>query len=173
MIECLIKTWGLEELANSIKFQSLVDDDPQNTDGDILSENQNLMDIIDRQGLRHSQYEEVVHSIHEAGFVIPGDELVSEQFKAYKYAAEKKEKVSKTKAQKEYQQYLMGKKKKHNADLKKLKKKLAKAKTKYGAEFICATFLPELNFHKNSFDLINEKFESSMVWSVLQKLSRQ
>ena len=105
--------------------------------------------------------------------MIPGDELVSEQFKAYKYAVEKKEKVSKTKAQKEYQQYLMGKKKKHNADLIKLKKKLAKTKTRYGAEFICTTFLPELNFHKNSFDLINEKFESSMVWSVLQQLSRQ
>ena len=131
------------------------------------------MDIIDRQGLRHSQYEEAVHLIHEAGLVISGDELVSEQFKAYKQATKDNEKISKTKAQKEYQQRLMERKKKHNADQKKLKKKLTKTKTKYGAEFICATFLPELNFHKNSFDLINEKFESSMVWSVLQKLSKQ
>ena len=173
VIECLIETWDLEELANSIKFRSLVDDDPQNTVGDILSENKNIMDIIDRQGLRHSQYEEAVHLIHEAGLVISGDELVSEQFKAYKQATKDNEKISKTKAQKQLQEHLMNKKKKHNADLIKLKKKLAKTKTRYGAEFICATFLPELNFHKNSFDLINEKFESSMVWSVLQQLSRQ
>ena len=173
VIECLIDAWNLGELARLIKFHSLVDYDSEYVARDILTENENLMDIIDVRGLRHSQYEEAVHLIHKAGLIIPGDELVSEQFKAYKKAADKKEKVSKTKAQKEYQQYLAGKKKKHNADLKKLKKKLAKAKINYGAEFICSTFLPELNFHKNSFDLINEKFESSMVWSVLQKLSRQ
>ena len=125
VIECLIEIWKLEELAHSIKFQSVIGDDPHYIVNDMLRNDQNIMEIIDRKGLRHSNYEEVVHLIHEAGLVIPGDELVSEQFKAYKYAAEKKEKVSKTKAQKEYQQYLMGKKKKHNADLKKLKKKLA------------------------------------------------
>ena len=173
VIECLIDAWNLEELAKLIKFHSLVDDDSEYIVRDVLTENQNLMDIIDMRGLRHSQYEKAVHLIHEAGLVIPGDELVSEQFKAYKNAAENNEKISKTKAQKEYQQRLMERKKKHNADQKKLKKKLTKTKTKYGAEFICATFLPELNFHKNSFDLINEKFESSMVWSVLQKLSKQ
>ena len=52
------------------------------------------MDIIDMQGLRHSQYEEAVHLIHEAGFVIPGDELVSEQFKVYRQIAETNRKTS-------------------------------------------------------------------------------
>jgi hypothetical protein len=173
VIECLIETWKLEELADSIKFQSMISNDPHYIVNDMLRNDQNIMEIIDRKGLRHSNYEEVVHLIHKAGLMIPGDELVSEQFKVYRQIAETSRKTSEAEALKQHQQHQIKKKKKHNLELKNMKKKLATVQTRYGAEFICATFLPELNFHRNSFDLINDKFESSIVWSILQKLGKQ
>ena len=161
-------SWDMPDLLREIKFTDLREQPEENFVRDLLGKNYKL---IDRRGLLHEQYEEIVHLIHERGLDIPGDELVSEKFKIYRYETDEKHEQEIKDIRKEHAKRDKERKTKHLQEYGRLNKKFRYKRSRFGPSFICNNFLTELNFHKDSFDNLDEKFESSDIWKHLKKLN--
>jgi len=168
LIFMFAESWEMEDLLSDIKFTKLREEKEVNFVKTLLDGHSNL---IDRRGLSHEQYEEVVHLIHERGLNVPGDELVSEQFKVYRHEISKKHDIDIKEIRKENDARMKERKKIHMQDMKALNKKFRNKKPRYGPAFICKNFLKRLNVHKDSFDNLDDKFESSDIWDHLLKLN--
>jgi hypothetical protein len=171
IIHCLSEDWNLQELLDEIKYKSLQKKGANTVAAEIIGMTQGLASYIDETGLRHSQYEEIVYLIHKKGLKIPGDELIFEEFELYIKKTDKQQKKSIEKINKEHEKLIKRRQNKHQVDMRVLKRKISNKQQKYGPAFICSTFLNKLNFHKNSFDLISDNFESSHIWIILLKLN--
>ena len=167
LIFMFAEAWEMENLLIEIKFTKLREETEANFVKTLLNDHS---DLIDRKGLSHEQYEEVVHLIHERGLNIPGDELVSEQFKVYRHEIGEKHNRDIKEIRKINDARMRERKKLHMEDMKELNKKFRNKKPRFGPAFICKNFLKKLNFHKNSFDNLDDKFESSDIWDHLLKL---
>ncbi len=161
-------SWNITDLLVEIKFTELREQPEENFVRDLLGKNYKL---LDRRGLLHEQYEETVHLIHERGLNIPGDELVSEKFKIYRYETDEKHEQEIKDIRKEHAIRDKERKTKHLEEYRRLNKKFRYKRSRFGPSFICNNFLTELNFHKDSFDNLDEKFESSDIWKHLKKLN--
>lgn len=167
LIYMFAESWEMNDLLRDIKFTKLREEKETNFVKTLLNDHSGL---IDRRGLYHEQYEEVVHLIHERGLNIPGDELVSEQFKIYRHEIGKRHNTDIKEIRKQNDARMRERKNKHMEDMKTLNKKFRNKKPRYGPAFICKNFIKKLNFHKNSFDNLDDKFESSDIWDHLLKL---
>ena len=145
LILYLAEFWDLEDILSDIKFNkydgnNLIED----TDHflfEILLSHDKVVDLIDKSGLRHRDYEEIVYLIHQNGLIIPGDELISEQFEKYKISTENQHKKSITDLSDKHNKSIKQRKKKHQDQLKNLKTKFKHKRKKYGPVFISQVFL--------------------------------
>jgi hypothetical protein len=161
LIKSFSQAWKLNDLLDEIRFESFT-----LTDSDLL-EDEDLGSLVDQQGLRHSQYLQMLTLIKKNGLNVPGDELIIEEFELFRAEQKKKNKITEA----YYQKILKDRQKKHNDLRKSLNRKITNTKQSFGPAFICITFLSELNFHKNSFDTLNDNFESNSIWDILKKLN--
>ena len=168
LIYMFADSWEMNDLLASIKFTKLREEKEANFVRSLLSDHSNL---IDKRGLSHEQYEEIVHLIHEYGLNVPGDELVSEQFRLYRHEIDKKHNSDIKEIRKENDVRMRERKKIHMQDMKALNKKFRNKKPRYGPAFICKSFLKKLNLHRDSFDNLDDKFENSDIWDHLIKLN--
>ncbi len=168
LITLFASSWNLSGLLKVIKFNKLREESDSSFIKSLLKGNAK---ILDNRGLSHEQYEETVHLIHEQGLNIPGDELVSEQFQLYRYQIDKKHASDIKDIRRENDLRNKERKEKYKQTMKDLNKKFRYNKNKYGPAFICRQFLTELNFHKDSFDNLDEKFENLDIWNYLSKLN--
>ena len=168
LIYMFADSWEMNDLLASIKFTKLREEKEANFVRSLLGDHSNL---IDKSGLSHEQYEEIVHLIHEYGLNVPGDELVSEQFRLYRHEIGKKHDSDIKQIRKENDVRMRERKKVHMQDMKALNKKFRNKKPRYGPAFICKSFLKKLNLHRDSFDNLDDKFENSDIWDHLIKLN--
>ena len=161
LIESLSQAWKLNHLLDEIGFKSFT-----LTDNDLFDD-KDLGSLVDWQGLRHSQYLEILTLIKKNGLNVPGDELIIEEFELFRAEQKKKDK----KMESHYQKILKERQKKHNDLRKTLSRKIKDTKLSFGPAFICTTFLDNLHFHKNSFDTLSDNFESNSIWDILKKLN--
>ena len=168
LIFMFAESWKLDDLLSEIKFKRIKEERDSDFVRSLLSPNSGLYDT---QGLSHEQYEEIVHLIHQRGLNVPGDELVSEQFQIYRSEIDRKHEIDIKDIRKENDKRTRERKKKHQQDMKELNKKFRYKRSRYGPAFICNNFLKKLNFHRDSFDNLDEKFESSDIWDSLSKLN--
>lgn len=162
-------SWKMNDLLTEIKFKRLKEESDSYFVKTLLSSNSSLYDT---QGLSHEQYEEIVHLIHEHGLNIPGDQLVSEQFQMYRFEIGKRHERDIKDIRKENHRRMRERKKKHQQSMKEQNKKFRYKRSRYGPAFICKNFFENLNFHRDSFDNLDEKFESSDIWENLSKLNK-
>ena len=163
IIVLLAGYWKLDHVLNELKFNEILDKE----DDFFIVSNKSIADLIDDRGLGHKQYEEIVFLIHKNGLIIPGDELISEEFEKYRSNSESELSLLTNEHQKDIKQ----RKEKYKENQKVAKLKIKNDKKKFGTLFICTTFLKQINFHKNSFDMLDDRFESSIIWDILIKLN--
>jgi hypothetical protein len=163
IIVLLAEYWKLDHVLNELKFNEILDKD----DDFFIVSNKSIDDLIDDRGLGHKQYEEIVFLIHKNGLIIPGDELISEEFEKYRSDSENELFLLTNEHQKDIKQ----REQKFKEHLKLAKLKIKNDRKKFGTLFICTTFLKQINFHKNSFDMLDDRFESSIIWGILIDLN--
>tara|TARA_B100001059_G_scaffold211389_1_gene225689 strand:+ start:780 stop:1967 length:1188 start_codon:yes stop_codon:yes gene_type:complete len=160
-------SWEIKDILNEVKFAELREQPESNYVRDLLGNSK----IIDRRALTHSQYEETVYLIHENGLNVPGDELVSEIFRVYRKKTDEKHEQQAKQIRLEHTREAIEKKQKYQEKIGQLNEKFKNIKSRFGTSFICSTFLPDLNFHHNSFDNLDDQFESADIWHKLRKLN--
>ena len=160
-------SWGIKNILDEVKFAQLREQPKSSYVRDLLGNSK----IIDPRALTHSQYEETVYLIHINGLNVPGDDLVSETFRAYRKKTDKEHEQEIKKIRLEHESKARERKQKHQEKNKQLKEKFKNKKSRFDTSFICSTFLPDLNFHRNSFDNLDDKFESADIWHKLRKMN--
>ena len=160
-------SWGIKNILDEVKFAQLREQPKSSYVRDLLGNSK----IIDPRALTHSQYEETVYLIHNNGLNVPGDDLVSETFRAYRKKTDKEHEQEIKQLRFDLEREARERKQQHQEKTLQLKEKFKNKKSRFDTSFICSTFLPDLNFHRNSFDNLDDKFESADIWHKLSKMN--
>ena len=171
LITHLAQSWELDKMLEEIKFSDIKETDHDTFVSKLLSSHNSFIALLDRKGLKHDQYEEIVHLIHQSGLSIPGDELISEEYQLYRSAIGEEHQRNISELNTTHNKALRQRKSKHKNEIKELRTKFKYKRSRFSSVFICQTFLSQLNFHRDCFDKIDEKFESSIIWDILIKLN--